>query len=111
MTTNATVPFDGNDAHQLVSEVASALLGLREPSAGLLDQDLYELGFDSLSLFRLRSRIVQLTHVALDVEELFQVTTLKDLADVLDRSLREPSLSRPEPVGRRNEKDASAWIG
>jgi aryl carrier-like protein len=100
LSTGITGPVAGGDARQLVSTVACAVLGLPGPPAGFLDQDLYELGFDSLSLFRLRARIVQLTHVAIGVEELFDAATLSHIADLLSKSCQEPSHVRAVALAR-----------
>ncbi len=72
--------LDPDAARAVVVAVAAELLGLDAPAPDLLDQDPYDLGLDSLALFRLRARLAQRTRVALDVLALMEAPTLDDIA-------------------------------
>jgi acyl carrier protein len=67
-----------------VASIAGSLLEL-EPArrAGLLDRDLVDAGINSLSLFWIRDEIAGQLGIELDVETLFDATTLRDVVDAV----------------------------
>ena len=56
------------------------------PQFGITD-NLYELGFSSLTLMKLNSMIFNETHVNIDINSLFTNPTIKSLADKIDNSI------------------------
>ncbi len=73
-----------NETEEKIFKITSELLGTDE--FGTTD-DLYNLGFTSLTLMKLNSRIYNETDVNLDVISLFTNPTVKNLADKVDNNI------------------------
>jgi acyl carrier protein len=80
------------DIADTVVSIAGSLLKLAPAErTGLLDRDLADIGINSLSLFWIRDEIAGEIGIELDVERLFDATTLHDVVDAVVAADRPPT--------------------
>ena len=64
-------------------------------------EDLYELGFDSLSTLLISSRIEMITGEKISLNEMYSVTTIQEISDILSAKVSGKNVS---DISRSHEK-------